>query len=98
MNAGRDQTERRASAAIGVRLRIHIGSRVQKQIRDLDNILRCLLTIVLHTVRRDVVEQSGTMLARGSFMRQPGVSGEQLAEPFCLAVDNGVSRSFECGY
>src|SRR5215472_11459802 len=98
MNAGRDQAERRASSGIGIRLRIHVGSRIQKQIRDLDNILRCLLTIALDTVRRDVVEQSGTMLASRSFMRQAVVGGEQLPEPCCLAVDDGVSRRFECGY
>jgi hypothetical protein len=38
------------------------------------------------------------MLARRSFMRQTGVGGEQLPEPSCLAVDDGVSRRFECGY
>jgi hypothetical protein len=41
------------------------------------------------------MQQSGTVLARGTLQCQPRVFGEQFPEGLCVAADNGVSGGFE---
>ena len=97
MDAGRDQTERGASAAVGVRLRIYIGARIQQQIGDLDNVRRASSAGSLRRRwrRRNAAEWSGAR-AWSARAPAPGCSASSCRRAVRIAADNGVGGRFEC--
>lgn len=94
VNARRHQTQRGTSPAIRRGLPI-LGSGIRQQIRDHHNIPGSLLAKILHPVRRDIVEQSRTVLPGGTLPDQPRIPGRQLPQPQFVATDNAVRSLLE---
>jgi hypothetical protein len=95
MDAGSYQADGGASAAVGVRLRVHVGARVQQDLRDLDDVLRRLLAEILDAICRDVMQQRRPMLTRRACPREPGVLFQEPLQGRRVAADDGVRRGFE---
>ena len=63
MGARRDQAECRAAATVHVRLGVHLGAGREQQLGHAYDVVWRVLAVILHAVRRDIVQQRGAMLA-----------------------------------
>ena len=95
VNAGGRQAQRGRSAAVRLGFGIHISAVCQELLGDLDDVRGSLLTEVLDAVRRDVVEQSRAVLARGTSVRELRVLRQQVVERRLVAADDRIRGPFE---
>src|ERR1044072_3498700 len=94
MHAGRSETERRGAASVNICFRIHLGARVYKQFRDLNDVSRRPLPVSLDAIGRNVMQQRCTMFMLRSDSHQSRIRFQQALERFDIARDDRVGRSF----
>ena len=95
MSARGRQTKRRAVAAIGIRLGIHVSAPVEEELGDGDDVRRRRLSEVFDAVGGDVVQQRRAMLTRRTMVDEAGMRVEEPAQAVEIALDDGVGGGFE---
>ena len=95
MNTRGRQAQRRASAAVNIRLCFYVCSGLQQQLRDLHDILRCLLPVSFDTVCRCVMKKRRAMLACRVLLRQRRILPEKSPERLYIARDDCIGRCLE---
>src|SRR6476660_7018693 len=74
--------------------RVDIGTGIEEQRRDVNHVLRRLLTKVLDAVGRDILQKSRLMVARGPRAYQRGIRTEEAPQSSDVAGDDGLRRRF----
>ena len=95
VNAGRDEAERRATAAVHVRLGVDLGARREQRFRDGHGVVRRLLAVVLDAVGRCVVQQHGAVLARRTGANQRRLLMKEPLQCRNVAGNDRFGRRFE---
>jgi hypothetical protein len=98
VNAGGGESENGGGSTISEGCCVHVGSGVEEEFCDLNDVLWSPLTVALNAVGGDVVKQSGVVGSQRAGGDEWRVIAKELPESFDVAGDDGVGRSFEAGF